>query len=266
MSHPDIVPVILCGGSGTRLWPLSRKSYPKQFTQLIGDHSLYQQAAARLTCEGFAAPVIVTNSDFWFIVAQQLSAIGIDLGTVLIEPEARNTAPALLAAAIVIAQNDPDALILASPSDHYIQDASQFRDSVRKGATAAAAGQIVTFGITPTRPETGYGYLELDDGAATDADATPLKGFVEKPDSQNAARMIAEGRFLWNSGVFLYSARTLMDAFRTHAPELFENVQSAVTQARSDFGFLRLDAQAWARCDDVSVDFSIMEEPITCPL
>jgi mannose-1-phosphate guanylyltransferase/mannose-6-phosphate isomerase len=259
MSHPDIVPVILCGGSGTCLWPLSRKSYPKQFTQLIGDHSLYQQAAARLTCEGGAAPVIVTNSDFRFIVTQQLSAIGIDPGTVLIEPEARNTAPALLAAAIVIAKNDPDALILASPSDHYIQDASQFRDSVRKGATAAAAGQIVTFGITPTRPETGYGYLELDEGAATDADATPLKGFVEKPDSQNAARMIAEGRFLWNSGVFLYSARTLMDAFRTHAPELFENVQSAVTQARSDLGFLRLDAQAWARCDDVSVDFAIME-------
>lgn len=260
MTYREIVPVILCGGSGTRLWPLSRKSYPKQFTPLIGDHSLYQQSVQRLTGEGFAAPVIVTNSDFRFTVTQQLSDIGIDPGSILIEPQARNTAPALLAAAIVVASDDPDALILASPSDHYIQDAAQFRKSVRKGVAAAAAGQIVTFGVIPTRPETGFGYLEQSPDASPDADTAPLKGFVEKPDAKTAAQMITEGRFLWNSGVFLYAARTLIDAFRAHAPEMFEDVQVAVTQARPDLGFLRLDAQAWARCEDISVDFAIMEK------
>ena len=258
---PDlkITPVILCGGSGTRLWPISRKSYPKQFTTLIGDGSLYQQCAARLTGKGFDAPVIVTNSDFRFIATQQLSDIGIDPGAVLIEPEARNTAPALLAAALVIAQRDPKALILASPSDHYIEDVEAFRNAVAKGKDAASAGQIVTFGVTPTRPETGYGYLELDEGFAPDADANRLNSFVEKPNEEKAIQMIAQGRFLWNSGVFLYSAATLINAFERHAPDLCKAVMASVTDARPDLGFLRLDADAWATCENISIDFAIME-------
>ncbi len=263
MSRPEITPVILCGGSGTRLWPLSRKSYPKQFTPLIGDHSLFQQSAARLSGKGFAAPVIVTNSDFRFIVTQQLSDIGVDPGPVLIEPAARNTAPALLAAALVAAQDNPEALILAAPSDHYIKDVAKFQESVLKGADAAADGQIVTFGVAPSRPETGYGYLELGETGAntlSNEETTPLLGFVEKPDAEKAAKMIATGRFLWNSGIFLYSAQTLIDAFHRYAPDMLEAAQASVTQASTDLGFLRLEATSWAQCDDISIDFAIMEK------
>ena len=185
----QITPVILCGGSGTRLWPLSRKSYPKQFVELVGEGSLFQQSAQRLSGPEFADPVIVTNSDFRFTVTQQLSEAGINPGAVLIEPEARNTAPALLAAALRVAQDDPDGLILAAPSDHYITQAETFRATVMRGAAAARAGQIVTFGILPTRPETGYGYLELSDGTGN---AVPLKRFVEKPDLPRAEAMLAE--------------------------------------------------------------------------
>ena len=263
MPDPKITPVILCGGSGTRLWPLSRKSYPKQFAPLVGDNSLYQQSAQRLQGAGFNAPLIVTNSDFRFIVTQQLSDVGIDPGAVLIEPAARNTAPALLAAAIVVAQTDPDGLILASPSDHYIHDVAQFRDSVSKGADAARAGRIVTFGVTPTRPETGFGYLELDtDGQGNTAlgNTTPLRRFVEKPDEATAIDMIATGHFLWNAGIFLYTAQTMIDAFKAHAPDLLEAAQAAVDDAQPDLGFLRLAAEPWARCDDISIDFAIMEK------
>jgi mannose-1-phosphate guanylyltransferase/mannose-6-phosphate isomerase len=263
MSISHITPVIMCGGSGTRLWPLSRKGYPKQFTPLLGDHSLYQQSATRLNGAGFTAPVIVTNSDFRFIVTQQLADTGIDPGPILIEPEARNTAPALLAAALVIAQNDPNGLILATPSDHYIQDSMQFCETVLKGTAAAMDGKIVTFGVTPTRPETGYGYLELPVVSEPDtgnSDAVALVGFVEKPNLENAQRMIAEGRFLWNSGVFLYTAKTLIDAFKTYSPELLKAAQTAVSNATTDLGFLRLEADAWAQCEDISIDFAIMEK------
>lgn len=259
MSYPKITPVILCGGSGTRLWPLSRKSYPKQFSPLIGERSLYQRAAARLSDKAFARPMIVTNAAFRFIVTQQLGDIGIDPGTVLIEPEARNTSPALLAAALVLAQTDPDALLLAAPSDHYIKDEAQFLENLLKGVGAALAGQIVTLGVTPTGPETGYGYLELGTAEAGQ-DTTPLRRFVEKPDAQRAADMIATGGFLWNAGMFLCTARTLVDAFETHAPNQLAAVKEAVSAAKHDLGFLRLDPGAWAHCTDISIDFEIMEK------
>ncbi len=212
MTTTDITPVILCGGSGTRLWPVSRKSFPKQFIDLIGDGSLFQQSGARLSGPGYAPPVIVTNSDFRFIATQQLQDAGLKAGAVLIEPEARNTAPALLAAALVQAQTDAGALMLAAPSDHYITEAETFRTNVSKGMEAARAGQIVTFGITPDRPETGYGYLELGEGEAFGA--RPLKRFVEKPEKPEAERMLAAGGYLWNAGIFMYAAQTLIDALR----------------------------------------------------
>ena len=255
----DIIPVLLCGGSGTRLWPLSRKSYPKQFVPMIGDGSLFQQAAQRLSGPGFATPIIVTNSDFRFIATQQLAEIGVDPGAILIEPDARNTAPALLSAALVAAQSDPDALILAAPSDHFIQQPGVFRDTVMRGADAARDGDIVTFGIAPDKPETGYGYLEL---AATDGgtDTVPLTRFVEKPELSKAEEMLAAGNFMWNSGIFLYSAKTLIDAFAEHAPGTLELVQQAVDQAEADLGFLRLAPEPWAQCEDVSIDYAIMEK------
>ena len=254
-----ITPVILCGGSGTRLWPLSRKSYPKQFVPMIGDGSLFQQSARRFSGPEFAAPVVVTNSDFRFIVTQQLGEVGIDPGPVLIEPEGRNTAPALLAAALALADTDPEAMILAAPSDHYIKDADAFRASVQAGRGAAEAGRIVTFGIVPDRPETGYGYLELGEGGNGEA-ALPLERFVEKPSLDLAQEMLDQGGYLWNSGIFLYAAKTLIAAFERHAPAMLEQVRAAVTQAQADLGFLRLAPEPWAQCEDISVDLAIMEK------
>ncbi len=258
MTSKSITPVILCGGSGTRLWPVSRKSFPKQFITLVGDGSLFQQSSGRLSGAGFAAPLIVTNSDFRFIATQQLAEMGIDPGAVLIEPQARNTASALLAAAIVQAQSDPNGLMLAAPSDHYITQADAFRESVKRGIAAAEAGQIVTFGITPDKPETGYGYLEL--GSTEANGAVPLKRFVEKPQLAEAERMLAAGGYLWNAGIFMYSAQTMIDAFAAHAPDTLAHVQAAVDAAQADLGFLRLDPDAWAKCADISVDFAIMEK------
>lgn len=198
-----ITQVLLCGGSGTRLWPLSRKGYPKQFASILGEHSLFAASARRLSGPGFGRPVIVTGSDFRFVVTEQLAEAGIDPGTILIEPEPRNTAPAILAAALHVAAGDPEALMVVAPSDHAIADPAAFRAAVMQGVPAARAGRIVTFGIVPTRAETGYGWLELD--GAEDGAAVPLRRFVEKPDLDRAEEMLASGGFLWNSGIFLFS-------------------------------------------------------------
>ena len=251
-----ITPILLCGGSGTRLWPLSRKGYPKQFTRLIGERSLFAASALRLSGEGFAPPLVVTGSDFRFIVTEQLLAEGIDPGAVLIEPEGRNTAPAILAAALHVAAQDPDTLMLVAPSDHAIGDAEAFRATIWSGAAAARAGQIVTFGITPSRPETAYGWLELAHG--TEA-AVPLKRFVEKPDVTRAQAMLAAGNFLWNAGIFLFTARTIIDAFAIHVPGMMAPVREAVDAAKSDLGFLRLDPAAWAGAEAISIDYAVME-------
>ena len=255
-----ITPVVLCGGSGTRLWPLSRKCYPKQFTQLIGDESLFQASARRLSGEGYTAPVIVTADAFRFIVVQQLGDIAITPGAVLIEPEGRDTGPAILAAALHLAATDPDALMLVAPSDHVIPDSAQFADCVAAAVPAAQAGQLVTFGVTPDRPETGYGYLELDAAPDGETAALPLRSFVEKPDSDRAAAMLAEGRFLWNAGIFLFTAKTILAAFRTAAPDMVSAVSDAVTQARADLGFLRLAPGPWAQAPAISIDYAVMEK------
>ena len=254
----DITPVILCGGSGTRLWPVSRKSFPKQFIALIGNSSLFQQSSTRLAGKTFAAPVIVTNSDFRFIATQQLAELGIDPDAVLIEPEAKNTAPALLAGALQRAKTEPNALMLAAPSDHLITQEDVFHATIASGVEAAQNGRIVTFGITPDRPETGYGYLET--GAKDGAGAIALTRFVEKPDHETAVKMLASGNFLWNSGIFMYTAQTLIDAFAAHAPDMLKHVQAAMNNAKPDLGFLRLDPPSWAKCEDISIDFAIMEK------
>ncbi|PCI45037.1 MAG: mannose-1-phosphate guanylyltransferase/mannose-6-phosphate isomerase [Alphaproteobacteria bacterium] len=261
-----ITPVLLCGGSGTRLWPLSRKSYPKQFSKLVGDSSLFQASAMRLSgseTEGeasFDAPLILTNSDFRFIVTEQLAEVGIDPLAILIEPEGRNTAPAVLAAALWLEKSDPDGLMLVAPSDHVVPDAPAFRAAVLAGAEAAKAGQLVTFGIKPDHPETGYGYLELaEDPGDFTARPLKLKRFVEKPDAARAAEMVAAGTYLWNAGIFLFSVRAIVAAFRAHAPELIDPVQRAVDQGKPDLGFLRLDPTPWGQADDISIDYAVME-------
>ncbi|HID68815.1 MAG TPA: mannose-1-phosphate guanylyltransferase/mannose-6-phosphate isomerase, partial [Roseibacterium sp.] len=255
-----ITPVLLCGGSGTRLWPLSRKSYPKQFSPLIGDSSLFQASAMRLADDGFGAPLILTNADFRFIVTEQLSEVGIDPGAILIEPEGRNTAPAVLAAALWLAGTDPDALMLVAPSDHVVPDAPAFRAAVAAGAEAARAGQLVTFGIKPTHGETGYGYLELaEDPGDFTARPIALKRFVEKPDAARADEMVAAGTYLWNAGIFLFSVTAIIEAFKAHAPALIDPVTASVDQGQSDLGFLRLAPGPWAQADDISIDYAVME-------
>ncbi|MCJ8140586.1 mannose-1-phosphate guanylyltransferase/mannose-6-phosphate isomerase [Falsirhodobacter halotolerans] len=248
-----ITPVLLCGGSGTRLWPLSRKRFPKQFTPLVETESPFQAAALRLSGPDYAAPMIVTAQDFRFIVTEQLAAVGVDPGAILIEPAARNTAPAILAAALAA----PDAMLLVAPSDHFVPDGAAFRAAVDAGLPAARAGRIVTFGITPDRAETGYGWLERE---GTGDGPAPLMRFVEKPDAARAEAMLADPRYLWNAGIFLARAATLIDAFRAHAPDLLPPVTAALDGARPDLGFLRLDGGAWAGVADISIDYAVMEQ------
>lgn len=254
-----IYPTILCGGSGTRLWPLSRKSFPKQFAPLLGDETLFQASARRLAGAEFAAPLIVTNTDFRFIATQQLAEIGVTPSAVMVEPFGRNTAPAVLAAALWVQKQDPNGVLLVMPSDHAIPDDAGFRATILKGMDAVNAGQIVTFGITPSRPETGYGYLELGQKPDETGNALPLTRFVEKPDLARAKAMLEQGNFLWNAGIFLFRVSDMLAAFAAHAPEVLAPVQAAVDGAQGDLSFLRLAPDAWADAPDISIDYAIME-------
>ncbi|QYK41175.1 MAG: mannose-1-phosphate guanylyltransferase/mannose-6-phosphate isomerase [Paracoccaceae bacterium] len=258
----SITPVILCGGSGTRLWPLSRKSYPKQFAALTDGDTLFQASVTRNCGPGFSAPLIVTNDDFRFIVREQMAAAGHEPAGILIEPAGRNTAAAVLAGALWLhARDGDDAAVLVAPSDHLIPDAAAFRATVAAALPAARAGRIVTFGIRPDRPETGYGYLELGPSPAPGSTGPqPLAAFVEKPDAARAAAMLADGRHLWNAGIFLFTAGTLVAAFRDHAPDILAGVTAALRDARPDLGFTRLAPAPWAALPDISIDYAVMEK------
>lgn len=258
-----ITPVILSGGSGTRLWPLSRKSYPKQFVNLLGAQTPFQASARRLTSANgltFAPPLVLTNADFRFIVTEQLAEAGIDPGPILIEPEGRNTAPAVLAAALHVAATDPDGVLLVAPSDHDIPDSAAFHDAVTRGLEAVAEGKLVTFGISPDRPETAYGYLELSTQPDGSGAPIALSRFVEKPDASGAAGMLAAGNYLWNAGIFLFAARDIIAAFETHAPALVEPTRAAVAAAQADLGFLRLAPAPWSTVEEISIDYAVMEK------
>lgn len=226
----------------------------------MGRESLFQASARRLIGADYAAPLVVTANDFRFIVTEQLAGMGIQPGAVLIEPAGRDTAPAVLAAALHLAGTDPEGMMLVAPSDHVIPDTGIFNATVTAALPAAQAGQLVTFGINPDRPETGYGYLELD--AAPSGEVTPvlLKSFVEKPDTQTATAMIAEGRYLWNAGIFLFSVPAILAAFKAHAPDLVTAVQAALDAAKSDLGFTRLDPAAWGKANPISIDYAVMEK------
>ena len=253
-----ITPVLLCGGSGTRLWPLSRKSFPKQFAPLIGETSLFQASVTRLSGTEFTPPVVVTGSDFRFIVTEQMDAIGVKPRAILIEPAARNTAPAILAAALWLAKTDPDQPMLVAPSDHVIPDAEAFAAAVARGLAPARAGQLVTFGIQPTHAETGYGWLELAE-SSVEAPVS-LSRFVEKPDRARAEEMLAAGNFLWNAGIFLFTPATLIAAFEAHAPAVLAPVRAALDAAKTDLAFLRLGPEDFGDAPDISIDYAVMEK------
>jgi len=266
-SRPPIHPVILCGGSGTRLWPASRKAYPKQFVPLLGPLSLYQATLGRFAGPGFAAPLVMTGEGFRFMATDQAEAAGCMDARVVVEPAGRDTAPAILAAAMLLSDT-PDALMLVAPSDHVVADLPAFLAAVEAGRAAAEAGALVTFGVTPDRPETGFGYLEL---AAPAAGPAPVVRFREKPDLATAQAMLAEGRFLWNAGLFLGKVADFIAAYQAHAPDLAAPVRAAVEGAEADLGFTRLAAGPWARARAISVDYAVMEKaanvaavPLSC--
>ncbi|MQX37432.1 mannose-1-phosphate guanylyltransferase/mannose-6-phosphate isomerase [Roseospira navarrensis] len=258
-----LIPVVLSGGSGTRLWPLSRAGYPKQFLPLAGGaHSLIQQTVARVSGPGFAAPLIVCNDEHRFLVAEQMRAIRCEPEAIILEPVGRNTAPAVAVAALralAAAESGADALLLVLPSDHVIQDVAAFHAALTVGRQAAEAGRLVTFGITPTAPETGYGYIQAEAPLPGADGAFALHRFVEKPDEETARGYVADGSYSWNSGIFLLSARAYLDELEAHAPAILAAARAALEGAASDLTFLRLDATAFATAPSDSIDYAVME-------
>ncbi len=255
-----IQPVILSGGSGTRLWPLSREKYPKQLLPLIGKDSLLQATVRRV--EGIAgvdlaAPMVVCNEEYRFVIAEQLRVMG-KPGTVVLEPKGRNTAPALTIAALAASQNGADPVLLVMPADHVILDKAAFQQVVRQGASLADGGAVVTFGITPDAPETGYGYIQT--GAAFQADgALRIARFVEKPDLQTAESYLAEGNYLWNSGLFMVRASTWLDALKVCRPDILTACNAAWAAGKSDGEFIRVGTDEFAACPSDSIDYAVME-------
>jgi len=259
-----LVPVILCGGTGTRLWPLSRASYPKQYWALAGsdDTTLLQQTQQRL--EGLpqlAPPLLVCNEDHRFIVAEQMRQIGVDPAAILLEPVGRNTAPAIAVAALQATARGEDPLLLVLAADHVIRDGAAFRAAITAGRPAAAAGRLVTFGIVPTAPETGYGYIEaaLPFAAAGPLEPVPIARFVEKPDRATAEQFFASGRFTWNSGMFLFKASAILAELERLTPELVSACRAALEQDSADLDFLRLEQESFASCPSLAIDVAVME-------
>lgn len=256
-----ITPVVLCGGCGSRLWPMSRKSYPKQFATFSGAQSPFQASLRRVQSVDYAPPVVVTHCDYRFLAADQMAEAGMHNARIIAEPAARNTAAAIYAAALVIARDDPRALLLVLPADHDIPDQDGFDRAIREGRKAAEVGALVTFGVQPDRPEIGYGYLELSAPLPSTAPVPQaLVGFVEKPDVDRAQQMLDAGRYLWNAGIFLFSARAIIEAFETHAPDLLPPVTQAVDEARPCAMGLQLASAPWEGVRDISIDYAVMEK------
>ena len=256
----QIHPVILSGGAGTRLWPLSRAAYPKQLLKLVSDRTLLQETAMRsLSDVGFAAPVVVCNAEHRFLVVDQLEEVGVTPQMLVLEPLARNTGPAIAAAALWLLQQDPDALMLVQPSDHVIASLPQFHQAVMHGMAAARAGRLITFGVKPDRPDTGYGYIQ--GGVALDGidGVLDVERFVEKPDRDTAQRFVDSGTFYWNSGIFLLGARAYLDELASINNAMLEACQRAVEAGKAETGCLHLDADAFGQAPSLSIDHAVME-------
>lgn len=259
MTSRKIFPVILSGGSGTRLWPLSRASLPKQLLALHGERTMIQETVTRAGMAGNAAPLLICNDDHRFMVAEQMRQIGVKPGGIVLEPFGRNTAPAAAVAALLTAEQDPEGLVLLLPSDHVVGDMAAFAIAVSVAAQAAAAGNIVTFGITPTAPETGYGYIQRTDIIADADGAFRVERFVEKPDEATAQGYLAAGNYSWNSGMFVFRADIMLEELSRYCPEVVPAVRRALEKSRRDLDFVRLDAEAFSEVPNISIDYAVME-------
>ena len=262
MTH-ILFPVILSGGAGTRLWPLSRELHPKQFIPLVEEHSLLQATARRLApLDEFRGPIVVCNEAHRFMVADQLKAVDVTPSAVLLEPVGRNTAPAIAAAALealALGDDGEDPILLVLPADHVIRDESRFASAVRAAVREAASGHLVTFGVVPTYAETGYGYIKAAGPTGVSEDGRGVERFVEKPDAAQAGGYLEEGGYYWNSGMFVFSASRYLRELGVHEPAVGEAVTRAHRKAVEDLGFLRLEAESFALSPAVSVDYAVME-------
>ena len=251
-----IVPVILSGGSGTRLWPLSREAYPKQFLPLVGDDTMLQATWKRVASIAGAAPIVVANQEHRFMAAEQLRECKVLPQALILEPVGRNTAPAIAIAALQALAGGNDALLLVLPSDHVVRNEAAFHAAVKQAAVAAEAGKLVTFGIVPTAPETGYGYIK----AATGEGVRAVDRFVEKPDQATAEKYVASGEYYWNSGMFLFKASRYLKELETMQPAILAACRAALDKAARDNDFIRLDAEAFAASPNDSIDYAVMEK------
>jgi len=254
-----IHPIILSGGTGSRLWPLSRSLFPKQLLALAGERSLIQDTVLRAAGTGFGAPIIICNTEHRFLIAEQLRETGVAPEAIVLEPQGRNTAPAAAIAALMIAQKDPQGLILLMPADHIVRNRAAFLEAVASAAAAARQGRLVTFGITPDSPETGYGYIRRGAPLKDLANSFAVERFVEKPDAATAAGYVSSGDYDWNSGLFLFKASAFLDELQRLEPELLAQCREAVSKGTKDLDFFRLDNASFAKAKAISIDYAVME-------
>lgn len=255
-----ITPVILSGGVGSRLWPLSRSARPKQFLKIHSDVTLFQETIKRVSGTNFSPPLVVCNQEHRFLVAEQFRALGLSPEAIILEPVGRNTAPAIAAAALVALENDPKGLLMALPSDHVIKTRNVFDEVVPIAEKAARKGFIVTLGISPMSAATGYGYILQGEPLAGIEDCFQVEKFVEKPDVETAKAYLAEGRYTWNSGMFLFRADKYLEELEKTHPAIVETCRKAVFDGKSDLDFFRLGEEAYASLESISIDYAVMEE------
>jgi len=254
-----VIPVILSGGSGTRLWPLSRKDHPKQYLSLMGNHTMLQETILRLKgLDNLASPIIICNKDHRFIVAEQCKEINITNPTIMLEPVGRNTAPAIAAAAVQSIRKSDKSILLILSTDHVIQDVEKFQKSIRLAIKQAKDGKLVTFGVVPKYAHTGFGYIKLS--GETSRGVFNVEKFVEKPDLQTAQLYLEQGNFLWNSGIFAFQAKTLIDELKIHSSEIVKSVKESLDNATKDLGFIHLEAKSFTSSPSDSIDIALMEK------
>ena len=255
-----MIPVILSGGSGSRLWPLSRKQYPKQFLALTGEHTLFQQTLERLVFEGMEPPVVVSNQEHRFIVQEQLEALSLKTQSILLEPFGRNTAPAVAIAAMKLMAEGRDELLLILPADHVIEDQRAFQRALALATNAAEKGEMVLFGVPADRPETGYGYIKSGDERGLPDGVIRVERFVEKPDEARARQFVEEGGYFWNSGMFLFRTSRFLEELKKHDADIYDTCLLALERSQHDGDLVNIDAATFECCPDNSIDYAVMEK------